>query len=348
MLLPIENWRWPSFLGFIYKLFSLRNIEYLNPNCKRLSMKSQKKKSSLVILFFPAMVALLLYGASCVSTRNHSGKNLFISSEFTLPNSFTNGVEGPAVDRSGNVYAVNFSRQGTIGIITPPGEPFLFVELPDSSIGNGIRFDSHGNMLIADYKMHNVLKVDMKTKNISVYAHESRMTQPNDLAIDSKDRVYASDPNFKAQTGRVWRIDTDGHVILLDSLPAAANGIEVSPDEKKLYVGAGRDVFSYDLSANGELSYKKLLIEFPDFGTDGMRCDANGNLYVARFGKGVIAKVSPTGKLLREIELTGKRPTNVAFGGKDGCTVYVTLMDRGNLESFRVGVPGREWKMKKL
>jgi sugar lactone lactonase YvrE len=187
----------------------------------------------------------------------------------------------------------------------------------------------------------------MKTKSISVYAHESRMTQPNDLAIDSKDRVYASDPNFKAQTGRVWRVDTDGHVTLLDSLPAAANGIEVSPNETKLYVGAGRDVFSYDLSANGELSNKKLLIEFPDFGTDGMRCDAKGNLYVARFGKGVVAKVSPAGELLREIELTGKRPTNIAFGGKDGCTVYVTLMDMGNLESFRVDIPGRSWKMKK-
>ena len=110
---------------------------------------------------------------------------------------------------------------------------------------------------------------------------------------------------------------------------------------------ADREVFSYDLSSNGELSNKKLLIEFPDFSTDGMRCDAKGNLYIARIGKGVVAKVSPTGKLLKEIKLIGKKPTNVAFGGKDGRTIYVTLMDMGNLESFRVNIPGRSWKMKK-
>ena len=313
-------------------------------------MKLMKPKRILFIILCSVPTLLLLFGESCSSSKatRSAKKNLFKSAEFTLLNSFTHGVEGPAVDKFGNVYAVNFSQEGTIGIITPSGEPSVFVELPDSSVGNGIRFDSHGNMLIADYKMHNVLKVDMTTKSISVYAHESRMTQPNDLAIDSKDRIYASDPDFKSHTGRVWRVDTNGNVILLDSLSATANGIEVSPDEKKLYVGGGRDVFSYDLSSAGELSDRKLLIEFPDFGTDGMRCDAKGNLYIARIGKGVIAKVSPTGELLREIGLTGKKPTNIAFGGKDGRTVYVTLMDMGNLESFRVDIPGRAWKMKKL
>ena len=96
---------------------------------------------------------------------------------------------------------------------------------------------------------------------------------------------------------------------------------------------------------NGDVGGKHLLIEFPDFGMDGMRCDIRGNLYIARFGKGTVVKVSPQGKVLQEIALQGKRPTNVAFGGKDGRMVYVTLQDQGNLESFRVDSPGREWKM---
>jgi len=324
-----------------------RKINYNVEAYAKLYVCLPSVKFTYLAKLFSLALFLLFAQFTLVNAQNTSGEELCQSKGFTLPNSFTHGVEGPAVDKSGNVYAVNFFREGTIGMMTPSGEPSLFVQLPDSSIGNGIRFDSHGNMFIADYKMHNVLKVNMKTKTISVYVHESRMTQPNDLAIDSKDRIYASDPNFKEQTGRVWRVDTDGYVALLDSLSAAANGIEVSPDEKKLYVGAGRDIFSYDLSANGELSNKKLLIEFPDFSTDGMRCDAKGNLYIARIGKGVVAKVSPAGELLREIELTGKKPTNIAFGGKDGCTVYVTLMDMGNLESFRVDIPGRSWKMKK-
>ena len=272
--------------------------------------------------------------------------NLYRSSVFTPPGVFTHGVEGPAVDREGTVYAVNFNHEGTIGQITPSGESTLFVELPKGSVGNGIRFDSHGNMLIADYTQHNVLKVNMSNKEISVFGHEGKMTQPNDIAIDSKDRVYASDPDFKAGKGRVWRIDTDGTVTLLDTL-GPANGIEVSPDEKTLYVCAARQLWAYNLSSSGEVSNKHLIYEFPDFGTDGMRCDTKGNIYVARNGKGTVAKISPKGKMLQEIALIGRKPTNVAFGGKDGRTVYVTLMDQGNLESFRVEEPGREWQMQR-
>ena len=268
----------------------------------------------------------------------------FKAATFTPEKSFTSGCEGPAVDKDGNIYAVNFAKEGTIGKVSPDGKPELFVELPQGSTGNGIRFDSKGNMFIADYTGHNVLKVDMNTKNISVHAHEPTMSQPNDIAIDSKDRIYASDPNWKAKTGRFWRIDTDGKVTLLDSL-GTANGIDISPDEKILYVNAGREIWAYDLSESGEISNKRRLIEFPDFGVDGMRCDVKGNIYIARFGKGTVAKISPQGYIVKEVTLTGKKPTNVAFGGKDGRTVYVTLMDMGNLESFRVDDPGREWEM---
>jgi len=299
------------------------------------------------ILSFTLTLFLFLVGfCFLTSAQVPSSLELFKSSEYTPPNSFTHGVEGPAVDKYGTVYAVNFSHQGTIGMVTPSAESSVFIELPCGSIGNGIRLDSHGNMLIADYTMHNVLKVDMTTKRISFFAHEPKMTQPNDLAIDERDRIYASDPDFKANTGRIWRIDTDGKITLLDRL-GPANGIEVSPDGRKLYVNTYRKVWSYDLSHKGELSNKHLLIEFTDFGTDGMRCDVEGNLYITRIGKGTIVKISPRGSILQEIDLIGKKPTNVAFGGKDGCTLYVTLMDQGNLESFRVNIPGREWKMQR-
>jgi gluconolactonase len=55
--------------------------------------------------------------------------------------------------------------------------------------------------------------------------------------------------------------------------------------------------------------------------------------------------VSPTGKVLQEITLIGKTPTNLCFGGKDGRTIYVTVKDNENIESFLVDEPGREWKM---
>ena len=123
------------------------------------------------------------------------------------------------------------------------------------------------------------------------------------------------------------------------------NGIEVSPDNKRLYVNESvqRNVWVYRIKGNGKLRNKKLLIEFADHGMDGMRCDSQGNLYIARYGKGVVAIVSPEGKLIREVKLIGEKPTNIAFGGPDGKTVYVTMQDKGNVEYFRTDTAGEEW-----
>lgn len=269
--------------------------------------------------------------------------------DFTGEGTFTSGVEGPAVSASGDLYAVNYQKQGTIGKITAQGTASLFLTLPDSSIGNGIRFLSNGDMLIADYTRHNVLRVDMKDRSIHVLAHEPQMTQPNDIAITSRDIIFASDPNWKDSTGRLWRITTDGKVTLLESGMGTTNGIEVSPDERTLYVNESvqRKVWAYDLSEEGEISNKRLLIQFPDFGMDGMRCDRDGNLYITRYGKGVVAVVSSGGILIKEITTKGKSTSNIAFGGADGRTCYVTLQDRGNIETFRAEQPGRAWGLSK-
>jgi sugar lactone lactonase YvrE len=299
-------------------------------------------------------VALIMLPAttwfSCGTGKSGTvNEELFKSSAFTPEKSFTSGAEGPAVDKAGVLYAVNLQRQGTIGRITPAGEYSVFLSLPGGSIGNGIRFDSKGQMLVADYIRHNVLRVDVAGKQVSILANEPRMNQPNDLAIDSKDRVYASDPSWKESTGRIWRIDPNGSVTLLEDSMGTTNGIEVSPDEKKLYVNESvqRNVWVYDLSEQGTVSNKRLLIQFPDFGMDGMRCDVDGNLYITRHGKGTVVKVSPDGKVIREITMLGKNPSNIAFGGKDGRTAYVTVQDKGNIEHFRVDRPGREWEMQK-
>ena len=202
-------------------------------------------------------------------------------------------------------------------------------------------------MFIADYTNHNVLRVDMDTRQISAYAHEPTMNQPNDLAIGANDIIYASDPNWGASTGQIWRVDTDGTVTLLEADMGTTNGIEVSPDEKVLYVNESvqRNVWAYDLSPGGDISNKRLLIQFPDFNMDGMRCDIEGNLYITRHGKGTVAKLSPAGEVLLEVPLTGKLCSNIAFGGPDGLTCYVTMADRGNVEVFRTDIPGRSWQL---
>lgn len=66
---------------------------------------------------------------------------------------------------------------------------------------------------------------------------------------------------------------------------------------------------------------------------------------MTRHGKGVVAKLSPTGQLLTEIAIEGKNCTNICFGGIDGKSAYVTVADEGNVQSFRIENTGRCWEM---
>ncbi|MGV3723185.1 MAG: SMP-30/gluconolactonase/LRE family protein [Actinomycetota bacterium] len=270
---------------------------------------------------------------------------LWQAKPLTAEKAYTPGIEGPAVDARGNVYAVNFARQGTIGRTSPDGKSEVYVDLPKGSVGNGIRFDRKGFMYVADYTGHNVLRVDPKSRKVSVFAHEGSMNQPNDLAIAPDGTLYASDPNWKASAGQLWRIDTQGKVVKVASDMGTTNGIEVSPDGKTLYVNESlqRNIWAFDITPEG-VANKRLLIKFPDHGFDGMRCDIKGNLYVTRHGKGTVAVVSPEGKVLREIEVLGSRPSNLCFGGPDGKTVYVTEVDHQRLVQFRTDQPGLEWQ----
>lgn len=275
-----------------------------------------------------------------------SCQNLYVVSDHTAENLFTGGIEGPAFDKKGNLYVVNFGKEGTIGLVKPDGKAELFLNLPEGSTANSIKFDSKGYMYLADYTGHNVLKVDMKTKEVTAYVHDERFNQPNDIIFNKKDQIFASDPNWKAGTGQLWRIDAGGKAVLLSSEMGTTNGIALSPDERTLYVNESvqRKIWAFDVDDAGEISNKRLFAEFPDFGFDGMACDSKGNLYVTRYGKGVIAILSPDGKVQREVQLKGKRCSNLVFGGRNGKTVYVTMQDRKGVEKFQAEFPGKGLK----
>lgn len=260
---------------------------------------------------------------------------------------FTQGIEGPAVDIRGNLYAVNYRREGTIGVVRVQGnhksKSAKLLQLPEGSIGNGIRFNRRGEMFVADYTGHNILKIDPGTQRVDVFAHNSAMNQPNDLAITASGILYASDPKWSDGTGQLWRIGLDGKAVLIESNMGTTNGIEVSPDERHLYVNESvqQRIWVYDIKEGGALENKRLFHQYSDFGLDGMRCDEQGNLYVARYGAGRIDMLSPLGHVIREVRLKGQHPTNLAFGGDDGRSVYVTMQKRGAIETFRVPHAGR-------
>lgn len=283
---------------------------------------------------------------ACTGNMNSTKKTeeaLFSAVDLTAENLFSKNIEGPAVDNEGNLFVVNFQKDGTIGHVKPNGEVELYVTLPDGSIGNSIQFNAAGNMLVADFARHNILEVDTKTKAVTVYCHDTRFNQPNDICISKSGIVFASDPDWKNDKGQLWKIGADKKAVLLKTDMGTTNGICLSPDEKTLYVNEStqRNVWAFDIDQDGNISNQRLFTRFTDHGMDGMKCDISGNLYITRYGKGTIAIFSPAGKLINEVTLKGKDVSNLTFGGKDFKTCFVTLQDRKGMEKFQTDVAGR-------
>lgn len=283
--------------------------------------------------------------SSCKTSKKRSVEEVQ-STDFLPEWTFTKGIEGPAVDEKGNLYAVNYKEEGTIGIVYENGEAEVFADLPGESVGNGIRFDRTGDMYIADYVGHNVILIKKGTKKPLIWAHNPEMSQPNDLAIAPNGTIYLSDPNWAENSGRLWMVDASQKIILLEDNMGTTNGIEVSHDGTKLYVNESvqRNIWQYDIQPDGSISNKTKFLAFDDFGMDGMRCDLAGNLYVARYDKGTVAIVSPNKKIIKEVQLKGKKPSNITFGGPNGTTCFVTMADRGCFETFEALNPGAVWK----
>lgn len=300
------------------------------------------RKLTMPIQLVTSLLPLLLLFL-CLPCR---GEDLFKAVPVTKPAEFTPGIEGPACDAAGNIYAVNFARQSSIGKISPDGKGEVFIELSNGSVGNGIRFARDGRMFIADYVNHNVLVVQPGQRTPTVFAHEAAMNQPNDLAITASGTLYASDPAWDKGTGQLWRIDSTGKVTKVAADMGTTNGIDLSPDGKTLYVNESvqQNVWAFTVRPDGSLTDKRLIRKFPDHGFDGMRIDVDGNLYITRYGKGTVVKMAPDGTILQEVDVLGKQPSNLCFGGADGRTVYVTEVEHTRLVSFRVDRPGLEWE----
>ncbi|MEW6642035.1 MAG: SMP-30/gluconolactonase/LRE family protein [Pseudomonadota bacterium] len=275
---------------------------------------------------------------------------LFDSRQITPSGEYTFGIEGPAVDANGALFVVNFNKPGSIGRLAP-GAPQseLFTALPDGSVGNAIRFDRAGTMLIADYKKHTIFAIAPgATVPVPLFASD-RFNQPNDLTVAADGTLYASDPNWKGRSGQVWRITREpdgtarGEVMTAPRAMGTTNGIDLSPDGRTLYVGESGtgQIWAYGVNGNA-LTNARLVTTFAPDTIDGLRTDASGRLLVARILRGAIAIVAPDGKQVGEVALQGKEPTNLAFGGADGRTVFVTQRKGGYIESFRTDREGRE------
>jgi gluconolactonase len=243
---------------------------------------------------------------------------------------------------------------------------------------NGLLWDSRGRLVACEPGLRRVTRTEPDGK-MTVLAEKfdgMRFTEPNDLTVDSKGRIYFSDPCYgerskiemKDETGRtvegVYRIDPDGKVTrVVGREVERANGVLVSGDDKYLYAadnnnnarGGARKLWRFDLKADGsaDLKSRKLVYDWgAGRGPDGLKQDEKGRLYVAAGlnrpnppfepaadVKGGIYVLDPEGKLLTFLPVPTDEVTNCAFGGEDRKTLYIT--GGGTLYSIRTMTPGR-------
>lgn len=270
-------------------------------------------------------------------------------------------TEGPTVDADGNVYFTNLrtDRAGVSRILkmSPDGAVDVFRE--PSHRANGLIFDDQWRLLACEGGGADVLprvtRTNIETGEIEVvadYYEWKQLHQPNDVTIDGQGRIYFTDrpgPNVTPeQTGvhGVYRVDPDGTIdrILTEPEIERPNGIVVSPDDTTLYLietaqqeGGARMIRAYDLAEDGTASNMRVFHDFyPGRSGDGMTIDSEGNLYVAaglnrlRGTSETLDTVAgvhvftPAGELVEHIPIPEDTITNVAFGGDDLRTLYIT------------------------
>lgn len=179
---------------------------------------------------------------------------------------------------------------------------------------NGLLFDREGRLLACESGRRRVTRTENDGR-ITVLADRfrgKRFNSPNDLCMDSKGRIYFTDPRYGSRDGMeiflppsikgsavpksiegVYRIESPGEVtrILCDGAERP-NGIFITPDDRHLFIadnnnnnlGGSRKLLRYDLDENGDVEFgsRKVIFDWEDSrGPDGIKIDEQGRIYVA-------------------------------------------------------------------
>ncbi len=262
-------------------------------------------------------------------------------------------TEGPTADSAGNIYFSEIMSRRIMRLATD-GTVSTYRE--NSNVANGLLIDAQDRLIACEgaaFSLNGVnvkgtprvTRTDLKTGKLEVLADSFEgkpLVGPNDLTIDNKGRIYFTDMLGSA----VYRIDGPGKVTRILNAPAIQkpNGIQISPDDKTLYLveannaeGGARLIRAYDLHSDGSVSNMRIHYNFnKGRSADGMSIDSEGNLYASAGlhrtrgtsetldTKCGIYVISPQGKLLNFIPIPEDTITNNTFGGGDLKTLYIT------------------------
>ncbi len=293
----------------------------------------------------PAIAAVVL----CLATATVMAQQLEIATSVSM-------LEGPTVDAEGNVYFTDILMQ-RIMRFSKDGTYSVFRE--NSNVANGMVIDPQGRLIVAEGStsptarrlglrtggIPRVTRTDLKTGKMEILADKYQgkpLSGPNDVTFDGTGRLYVTD----SDGGAVYRIDAPQKIARILAAPdiQRPNGIQISPDDKTLYLveangaqGGARMIRAYDLLPDGSVRNMRVFYNFyPGRSADGISIDTRGNLYAAaglHATRGTsetldtkcgVYVISPQGKLLKFIPVPEDYITNTAFGGPDMKTLYVT------------------------
>ncbi|HEY6362368.1 MAG TPA: SMP-30/gluconolactonase/LRE family protein [Vicinamibacterales bacterium] len=251
------------------------------------------------------------------------------------------GLEGPVAAADGGLFFSDIPA-GITYKLEPNGSINIWRE--NTSGANGLFLARDGRLLAAEGMGRRIVAVtpDRRVTPLATQYNGQPLRAPNDLIADSRGGVYFTDPAPRPapdvapkEPGNVHYLTPKGEVLLLDGQIRRPNGLTLSIDEKILYVGdtEGEFVYAFDIGADGRVSNKRQLARLlePEKGSlgprsraDGMAIDAMGRLYVSTAAG--IQVVDPRGKHLGIVRLPSVA-RNVAFGGKERRTLYLTALE---------------------
>ena len=257
-------------------------------------------------------------------------------------------LEGPAFDRYGNLFFVDWVRH-SIMRRTPEGELREFFNT--GGVPAGLAFHPDGSLWVAEEgdDIHGLIRIAPDAEAaIVVNEFEGKpLNGANDLVFDKDANIYFSDPwgtSAENPTGAFYRYTVDGELQQIDNGLAFPNGVALTHDGQSVILAETyrNRLLRYKIDADGTVGPREVWAEttLPS-GPDGMAFAADGNLYVAHHGGGAIDIFTSDGFLTGTIEVPGKRVTNCAFGGSNRKTLVITECDTGSLYGVELEVDGQ-------